>query len=96
MGYPIEPAVDYDPHQVISNRMKAVRRKPFKHAEVAGLEYAANWDDYQKENPKDIDVQEDSSSSVKDITSFIPNISKLVAAVVNITPLASQSEKTSK
>ena len=96
MGFPTEPAVDYDPHEVISNRRKAMKRKPFKHVEVVGLVDASNCMDYAKENPKDTNGQEDSSSSVKEITSLMPDISKLVVEAVNITPLESNSDKTSK
>ena len=56
MGFLTEIVVEYESHQVISNRRKDVKRKPFKHVEVDGLAYAANWDDYPKENPKDTDV----------------------------------------
>ena len=38
-----------------------MKRKPFKHVDVVGLENTTNWDDY----PKDTNGQEDSSSSVK-------------------------------
>ena len=55
-----------------------------------------NWDDYQKENPKDTDVQEDSSSSVNEITSLMPDISKLISVAKNITPLVSHSQRTNK
>ena len=68
----------------------------FKHVEVFGLEDVANLDDYSKETPKDTDLQEDSSSFVKDITSLMPDMSKVIAAVVNVTPLANHLEKTSK
>ena len=96
MGFLTEPAVDYDPHQFISNRRKTVKRKTFKHVEVVGLVDAANWDDYPKENPKDADMDEDSNSFVKDITSLMPDISKVVSAATNITPLDSCYEKTNK
>ena len=93
MGFPTKAAVEYDPHSVISNRRKVVNRKPFKHVEVVGLEDAANWDDYPKENPNDTNRKEDSSSSVKYITSLMPDVSKVVSAAINITPLASHLEK---
>ena len=56
MGFLTEPAVDYDPHQVISNRIKAVKRNHLNHLEVVGLANVANWNDYPKKNPKDTDV----------------------------------------
>ena len=96
MRFLTEPAVDYDPHQFISNRRKNVKRKTFKHVEVVGLADAANWDDYPKENPKDTNVQEDSSSSVKDVTLLMPDIFKVIVVAEKITPLASHSERTNK
>ena len=48
--------MDYDPHEIISNRRKVLKRKPFKHVEVVGLVDATNWDDYPKENPKYTDA----------------------------------------
>ena len=41
-------------------------------------------------------MQEDSSSSIKEISSLLPDISKLISAAENITPLASHSESTNK
>ena len=89
MGFFIDLVVDYDPHQVISNRIKYLKRNTFKHVEVVGLADVANFDDYPKETPKDTDVQEDSSYSIKNITSLMPYIYKLISAFVNITPLVS-------
>ena len=68
MGFPTDPVVDYDSHQVISNRRKVVKRNPFNHVEVVGLEDVANWDDYPKETPKDTNLHKDSGSFVKDST----------------------------
>ena len=56
----------------------------------------ANWDDYPKENPKDVDMDEDSNSSVKGITSLMHDISKVVLAAINITPVVNYSDKTNK
>ena len=56
-----------------------MKRKPFKHVEVVGLADSTNWEDYPKEKPKDTNGPKDSSSSLKDITSLMPDISKLVA-----------------
>ena len=41
-------------------------------------------------------MDEDSNSSMKDITSLMPNVSKMVLAATNVTPLASYSDKTNK
>ena len=56
MGFMIEPALNYDPHHVISNQRKSQKRKPFKHEEIVGLEDATNWYDYPKEAPKDVNM----------------------------------------
>ena len=42
LGFDTEPAINYDHHQVISNRRKAQKRNPFKHKEVVGLEKSSN------------------------------------------------------
>ena len=73
-----------------------MKRNLFKHVEIVGLADAANWDDYPKENPKDDDMDEDYVSSVKGITSLIPDISKVVSAATKITPLSNYSERTNK
>ena len=73
-----------------------MKRNPFKHVEVVRLEYATNWDESPKENPKDADVHKYSSSYLNEITSLMHYISKLVSTTISITPLASHSERTSK
>ena len=65
MGFFTEFSINYDPHHVISNRGRALKRKPFEHDEVARLEEATNWSDYPHETKKDTDMREDSTSSVK-------------------------------
>ena len=59
MGFFTEIVVNYDPHHVISNIRKSLKRNHFEHEEIVGLEYAANWSDYPKGTPKDTDMQED-------------------------------------
>ena len=44
MGFSLEQAVNYDPHQIISKRRKAHKCKPFEHTEILRLMEAANWD----------------------------------------------------
>ena len=94
MGFFTKPAVNYDPHHVISNIIKSLKRKPFEHKEIVGLADVGNWSDYPKETPKDTDVQEDSNYYVREIYSLLPNISKLILAAENITSLSRQSERT--
>ena len=80
LGFETEAAINYDPHQVISNKRKSQRGKPFKHEEVVGLEEAANWSNYPKETPNIVDLDEDSSSPMGEVFSLFPDISNLVAA----------------
>ena len=61
-----------------------MKTKPFKHIEVVRLEDVANWDDYPKENPKDTYGHEGSSYSMKNITSMILDMPKIIAVVANI------------
>ena len=69
---------------------------PFKHEEIVVLEDDANWSDYPKESPKDIDMKEDSNYPIREVVSLFPNISNLISTDENITPLASHSERTNK
>ena len=91
-----KPNVNYDPHHVISNSRKAMKINPFEHEEIVGLREASNWYDYPKESPKDTDMQGDSNSFVREITSLQPDTSKLISAYEKITPLASHLERTNK
>ena len=56
MGFFTEFSINYDPHHVISNRRRALKRKPFEHDEFVGLAKAANWFDYPHETQKDTDM----------------------------------------
>ena len=96
MGFFTEPAVIYDPHQVISNRIKGMKRNNLEHEEIARLAEATNWSNYPKETQKDNDMHEDSNSSVKEITSLNPDTSNLVLTIEKVTPLASCSKKINK
>ena len=89
MGFFTEPAVIYDPHQVISNRIQALKRNNFDIEEIARLEEDTNWSNYPKETQKDNDMHEDSNSSVKEITSLNPGTSNLVLTTKKVTRLAS-------
>ena len=96
LGFETEPAINYDPHRVISNRRKAQKRNTFKHEEVVGLEEVANWSNYPKWALNIVDLDEDPSSRIGEVISLLPHISNLVAATKNITPLASKSEGKNK
>ena len=65
MGFPTDPTINYDPHHVISNRRKDLKRNPFEHEEIVGLADVSNWSDYPKEAPKYVDMQEDSNSPIR-------------------------------
>ena len=56
MGFSLEQAVNYDPHQVISKRRKAHKCKPFEHTEIPGLREVANWDDFANSTTMDISI----------------------------------------
>ena len=84
MGFLIEPAINYDPFHLISSRRQALKRKPLEHDDIVGLTQVANWFDYPKETPKDIDMQEGSTSSVREISSLQPDTSKLISIAENI------------
>ena len=96
LGFEIEPTINYDPHRVISNMRKDQRRKPFKHEEVVGLAEATNWYNYPKQTPKIVDLDEDSSSPMREVFSLFPYISNLMVAAESITPLAIQLEGKNK
>ena len=96
MGFLIENSINYDPHHVISSRRQTLKRNPFKHFEFEGLSEATNWSHYPHETQKDIDIHEDSTSYVREITSPWPGISNLVSVAEKITPLSSCSERTNK
>ena len=48
LGFQTEPAIKYDPHQVISNRRNAQKRKDYKQEEFVGLEEVSNWSNYPR------------------------------------------------
>ena len=69
MGFQIDVSINYDPHHIISIRRQVNKNKPFEHYEAAGLPHTAKWLDYLHETQKDVDMQEDSNSSVKEFRS---------------------------
>ena len=46
MGFSLEHAINYNPHQVISKRRKSHKSKPFEHTEITWIREVANWDDF--------------------------------------------------
>ena len=57
---------------------------------------ASNWCNYPKETPKIVDLDEDSSSPMREVFSLFPDVSNLVVAAEIITPLAIQLEGKNK
>ena len=72
------------------------KNKPFEHHEVVGMAESANWIDYPHETHNDDDMQQDSTSPMKDSSSTQLDPSTIVTVAENITPIASQSERTNK
>ena len=89
MGFLVEFDVNYDPHHVISNRRQANKNKPFEHFEVAGLSEATNWLDYPKDIKNGENMQGDSLSSTLGNSSPQHDLCSVIAATIQITPLAS-------
>ena len=96
MGFSVEDVVNYDPHHVISNRRQANKNKPFEHFEVEGLSEEANGMDYPMDVNDGENMQEDSISDARGISSPQHGLSSIVATATHITPLASFSEKVNK
>ena len=96
MGFPNEAAINYDPRHIISIRTQVNKNKPFKHFEVAGLPESANWLDYPHETQGDVDMQEDSASSTRKVSSLQLSTSSLILAAKKITLIASWSDRTNK
>ena len=72
------------------------KNKPFEHHEVTGMAESANWMDYPYETWNDEDMQQDSTSPLKDASSIEPDPSTIVPTAKNITPIASHSERTNE
>ena len=57
MGFSLGQVVNYDPHQIISKRMKAHKCRNFEHTEIVRLREAANWDDFPNPTPMDTSIE---------------------------------------
>ena len=84
MGFQTEVSIIYDPHHIISIRRQANKKNPFEHFEVADLFETAKWLDYPHETHGDVNMQEDSTSSVKEVISLQLGTSNLVLTAKNI------------
>ena len=96
MGFLVNASINYDPHHLISNRRHANKNKPFEHFEVAGLSEEASWMDYPKDIKNGGNMQEYSLSSAPENNSPQHDISSIVVAATQITPLASFFRKKNK
>ena len=92
-GFAMEAIINYDPHQIISNRRQANRNKPFEHVEVPGLVEKENWVKYPRETNSDDDMSKNSTSSDSTCGSPQHELSNIVSVATQITPLSSLSEK---
>ena len=96
MGFSLEQAIDYDPHQVISKRRKAHKSNPFEHTEILGLREAANWDDFPNSTTMDINIGQSSASPLPWDNSPQMELSKVVAMDGNASSLVSYSGSSMK
>ena len=96
MGFQIEVSINYDSHNIISIRRQVNKNNPFEHFEVAGLSETTNWLDYPHTTQGDINMQDDSTSSMKEVNSLQPGTSSIVPVLERITPIANCCEKTNK
>ena len=64
MGFQTKVSINCDPRHIISIRRQVNKNNPFENFEVASLSETANWLDYPHETQGDVNMQEDSSSSV--------------------------------
>ena len=96
MGFSIEQAMNYDPHQIISKRRKAHKCKPFEHIEIPRLKEVANWDDLPNPAAMDVSIGQSSVSPLPWVTSPQMEFSKVVAIARNVSSLVSYSGSSMK
>ena len=96
MGFSLEHAINYDPHQVISKRRKSHKSKPFEHTEIADLREATNWDDFPNSIKMDTNIGRASVSPLPGDGSPQMDLSKVVAMAGNISSLVSYSRSSIK
>ena len=89
MGFSLEKAMNYDPHQIISKMRKAHKCKPFEHTEIPGLSEAENWDDFLDLTMMYISIGQRSVSPLPWVTSPQRELSKVVAIAGNVSSLVS-------
>ena len=96
MGFQTDVSINYDPHHIIYIVRQINKNKPFENNEIAGIPKTANWLDYPHETRRDVDMQDDFTYSVKEVSSLQTSPSSMVPAEERITPITSCFEKTNK
>ena len=89
MGFSLEQAINYDPHQVISKRRKAHKSKPFENTEIPELREADNWDDFPNSTTMDVSIGRSFVSPLPWENSPQRDLSKVVAMDGNTSSLVS-------
>ena len=87
LGFSLEQAVNYDPHQIISKRRKYHKYKPFEHTEILGLGEATNWDDFPNPAPMDTSIEQSTGSHLPRIDSPQRELEKIVAIAWDVSSL---------
>ena len=81
---------------MISKRRQANKNNPFKKIEIARLRQAMNWDDYPNLTTKEVNMEQNSASSLPGENSSPMDLSKIVTMARDVYPLVSFSENTKK
>ena len=86
MGFQTDVVVKYDPHHIISIRRQVNKNKPFEHHEIAGIVESTNWMDYPHETWGDGDMQQGSTSSMREASPTQLDLSSLIPAAERLHP----------
>ena len=78
MGFPTTTSINYDPHHIISIRKQVNKNKPFEHQEVEGLDESENWSDYPLLTQHEEDMQQGSTSTLKDFSVTQPDLLAII------------------
>ena len=96
IGFQTDAAANYDFHHIISIKIQVNKNKPFEHHEIVGMDKSSNWMDYPHETQRNEDMQQGSTSSIREASSKQLGPSSIVPAAEKITPISSCSERTNK
>ena len=84
MGFSLGAAINYDPHKVIFKRILVNKNNPFEHTEVHWLREEANLEDYPNKTLDNINMEQDSVSSILGNNSPLMDLYNIVAVTGNI------------